>query len=371
MGGSTSANFEPLQHNPPMLSIDNAFSYEALEDFDRRVRELTGRPEDRVRRRAQVRRVEYRRCNMRTDDASPGATRGDGRIGEDVTAEHAEHPVDPEELDKAACEAPGVGTRSKCGGEILMPTKPFEELNRQQEEVAAGGASPIPGTPRRARCGCWTLIGDGVATTGILRLLPAEEGRVPSRNAFRNRSKAIDELGFRGVGGLEAPATGSMTPRDTARNGRPSAPRCPYEIDGIVIKVNQTSLQQEVGLHGEKSALGDRIQVSGAKRARPRAGHFLQRGPHRRADSLCGIRAGGVGGVTVTKSTLHNMDEIERLGIAAGDTVLVERAGEVIPHVLKVLKHGARTGASRTCRHIARCAVAATPRIPTRSPIAA
>ncbi len=114
----------------------------------------------------------------------------------------------------------------------------------------------------------------------------------------------------------------------------------PYEIDGVVIKVNSLPIQHELGF----TAKAPRWAIAYKYPATPgnhRGQRYSREGrPHRHAHARGHSRTGEVGGVTVSRSTLHNMDEIERLGVQIGDTVLIERAGEVIPHVLKVVKEG-------------------------------
>jgi len=120
--------------------------------------------------------------------------------------------------------------------------------------------------------------------------------------------------------------------------------KLPYEIDGVVIKVNSTAIQNELGYTQKRRAGPLRSNIRRGRRPTGCQRHHRASGAHGDADAGGAARTVQVGGVTVSRSTLHNMDEIERLGLQIGDTVLIERAGEVIPHVLKSDEAGKKSG---------------------------
>ena len=129
----------------------------------------------------------------------------------------------------------------------------------------------------------------------------------------------------------------------------------PYEIDGVVVKVDSIAQQRHLGWTAKAPALGDRVQVCGAAGGDDGGKYRRAGGPHRRADACGAPGAGEVSGVTVSRATLHNEDEIERLGVQIGDTVVIERSGDVIPKVVRVPHPGILSPAVPDARHCPVC----------------
>jgi DNA ligase (NAD+) len=336
VGGAPRAGFQEVRHTTPMVSLDNAFSVEALRDFDRRVRETTGREK-----------VDYI-AEHKFDGLSMslvyeggrlvrGVTRGDGITGEDVTPNVKTIRSIPLNVDPALLKKAGLPGNFEVRGEAIMTRKAFQEMNRQQEEQ--GGK--IFANPRNAAAGSIRVLDSRITASRKLDFF-AYYLLVDGRAAKKRLSESLEVLKmlhFKASDDWKLCHSLEEVERYIAA-WESKREKLAYEIDGIVIKVDEISLQNELGFtskaprwalaykypaHQETTVVRE-IQVS--------VGRTGVLTPFAIFEPV------QIGGVTVTKSTLHNMDEIERLGVHAGDTVLVERAGEVIPHVLKVVKHG-------------------------------
>jgi DNA ligase (NAD+) len=336
VGGAPREGFQTVRHKIPMGSLDNAFSTEELESFDRRVRELTGREK-----------IEYV-TEHKFDGLSMsllyekgslvrGVTRGDGNTGEDVTPNVKTIRSIPLSLDPALLKKAGLTGNFEVRGEGIMTRKAFEQLNEMQDEQ--GGKRYA--NPRNAAAGAVRVLDPNITASRRLDFF-GYYLLVDGRPAKKRHSEALETLSL-----LRFKVSEDWELCDSIEEvekyiskWESKREKLPFEIDGIVIKVNEIALQNEVGFtskaprwaiaykypaHQETTVVKE-IQVSVG-----RTGVLTP---------FAVFEPVQIGGVTVVKSTLHNMDEVERLGVHAGDTVLVERAGEVIPHVLKVVKHG-------------------------------
>ncbi len=351
VGATPREGFQTYRHRTPMLSLDNTYSSEELHEFDRRVLQALGREK-----------VEYV-CEHKFDGLSisliyedgrlvRGVTRGDGTTGEDVTPNIKTIRSIPLSVNAAAAKRLGLASEFEVRGEVVMSRKVFADLNAQQEE--SGGKQFA--NPRNAAAGAVRMLDPSITASRRLDFYAyylLANGRVP----LKRHSEVLDALSklhfkaspdsavCRSIEEVEK----YIERWDTRRE------KIPFEIDGIVIKVNETTLQTELGFtskaprwaiaykypaHQETTLLKE-INVS--------VGRTGVLTPWALFEPV------QIGGVTVSRSTLHNMDEIERLGVHAGDTVLVERAGEVIPHVLKVMKHGAEEKQFRMPEHCPEC----------------
>jgi DNA ligase (NAD+) len=336
VGGAPRAGFQEVRHTTPMVSLDNAFSIEALRDFDRRVREITGRDK-----------IDYI-AEHKFDGLSMsliyeggklvrGVTRGDGVTGEDVTPNVKTIRTIPLTIDSALLKKAGLHGNFEVRGEAIMTRQAFQEMNRQQEEQ--GGK--IFANPRNAAAGSIRVLDSRITASRKLDFFAyylLVDGRAPKKR-LSDALEALKTLHFKASDDWKLCHSLEEVER-YINSWESKREKLEYEIDGIVIKVDEVSLQNELGFtskaprwalaykypaHQETTVIRE-IQVSVG-----RTGVLTP---------FAVFEPVQIGGVTVSKSTLHNMDEIERLGVHAGDTVLVERAGEVIPHVLKVVKHG-------------------------------
>lgn len=336
VGGTPREGFQTVRHARPMLSLDNAFSYDALRDWDRRVKEGAGRSE-----------IEYiaehkfdgLSISLQYEDGVlvRGVTRGDGTTGEDVTPNVKTIRSIPLRVDVAALKKVKLSKSFEVRGEIMMTRKSFEAMNRQQEEV--GGKIFV--NPRNAAAGSVRVLDPAITAQRRLDFFAYYlfvDGKVP----FAKHSEsllALKQMKFRAsddwkcCDGIDAVVI-YCEAWDEKRE------KLPYEIDGVVIKVNSTALQNELGFTAKAPRWAIAFKYPARQETTVVNDVIVQVGRTGTLTPVAVLEPVQVGGVTVSRSTLHNMDEIERLGLQIGDTVLIERAGEVIPHVLKVVKEG-------------------------------
>src|SRR6266852_6075288 len=301
-----------------MLSLDNAFSYDQLRDFDRRVRQGSGREK-----------IEYI-AEHKFDGLSislqyvngllaRGVTRGDGRTGEDVTPNVKTIRSIPLRVELSALK------------KLKLPPS-FEAMNRQQEE--SGGKIFV--NPRNAAAGSVRVLDSSITARRRLEFFAyylLVDGEVP----FAKHSESLEalkQLRFRASEDWKL-CDGIEQVFKYCDAWEPKREKLPYEIDGVVIKVNSLGIQRELGFTAKAPRWAIAYKYPARQETTVVNDIRVQVGRTGTLTPVAVLEPVQVGGVTVSRSTLHNMDEIERLGLQIGDTVLIERAGEVIPHVLK------------------------------------
>ena len=336
VGGAPREGFQTVQHATPMVSLDNAFSLEDLAQFDRRVRELTGRDQ-----------IEYI-AEHKFDGLSMSllyekgilvraVTRGDGTTGEDVTPNVKTIRSIPLSIDAALLKKAGLPANFEVRGEAIMSRKAFEYLNEQQE--ALGGK--LFKNPRSAAAGAVRVLDPSITASrrlGFFAYYLLVNGR-PAKKRHSESLEALSSLRFQASEDWELCDGLEKVERYINRwdSGRA---KLPYEIDGIVVKVNEINLQNELGFTSKAPRWAIAYKFTAQQQTTVLKEIQVSVGRTGVLTPFAVFEPVEIGGVTVVKSTLHNMDEVERLGVHTGDTVLVERAGDVIPHVLKVVKHG-------------------------------
>jgi DNA ligase (NAD+) len=336
VGGTPREGFQTVRHARAMLSLDNAFSYDALRDWDRRVRQGTGRED-----------IEYiaehkfdgLSISLQYEDGVlvRGVTRGDGTTGEDVTPNVKTIRSIPLSVDAAGLKKSKLGATFEVRGEILMTRKAFEAMNRQQEQT--GGKIFV--NPRNAAAGAVRVLDPSITASRKLDFFAYYlfvDGRVP----YAKHSESLEtlkQLRFRASSDWKL-CSGIEKVIEYCTDWDEKREKLPYEIDGVVIKVNSTGLQNELGFTSKAPRWAIAYKYPARQETTVVNDIIVQVGRTGTLTPVAVLQPVQVGGVTVSRSTLHNMDEIDRLGLHIGDTVLVERAGEVIPHVLKVVKEG-------------------------------
>jgi DNA ligase (NAD+) len=336
VGAAPRAGFQTVRHSRQMLSLDNAFSFEALRDFDRRVREGIGREK-----------IEYI-AEHKFDGLSislvyedgvlvRGVTRGDGTTGEDVTPNVRTIRSIPLRIGKDVSKKAKVSGSFEVRGEIIMTRKSFEALNRLQEQT--GGKVFV--NARNSAAGAVRMLDPSITAQRNLDFFAyylLQNGRA----AFPKHSESLEalkQLRFRAsddwklCDGIEA-VVAYCEAWDSKRE------KLPYEIDGVVVKVNSVGIQNELGFTSKSPRWAIAYKYPARQETTMVNDIIVQVGRTGALTPVAVLEPVQVGGVTVSRSTLHNMDEVERLGLHIGDTVLIERAGEVIPHVLKVVREG-------------------------------
>jgi DNA ligase (NAD+) len=351
VGGAPREGFSTVRHARPMLSLDNAFSYDALRDWDRRVREGSGH--EKIEYIAEHK-FDGLSISLQYEDGVlvRGATRGDGTTGEDVTPNVKTIRSIPLRVDAGVLKKLKLPVNFEVRGEVVMTRKSFEMLNQQQER--SGGK--IFMNPRSAAAGAVRVLDPAITASRRLDFFAyylLVDGKVP----FAKHSEslqALKHLYFRAsddwklCAGIEA-VIAYCEEWDAKRE------KLPYEIDGVVIKVNSTAIQNELGFTSKAPRWAIAYKYPARQETTVVKDIIVQVGRTGTLTPVAVLEPVQVGGVTVSRSTLHNMDEIERLGLQIGDTVLIERAGEVIPHVLKVVKEGKNRKPFRMPKHCPEC----------------
>ncbi len=336
VGGAPRDGFSTVRHARPMLSLDNAFSYDALREWDRRVREGSGQQK-----------IEYIAehkfdglsisLQYKNDVLVRGVTRGDGTTGEDVTPNVKTIRSIPLRVDAAVLKKNKLPAEFEVRGEIMMTKKAFEALNREQERI--GGKIFV--NARNSAAGAVRVLDPAITAARRLDFFSyylLADGKVPFAK-HSDSLQALKQLRFRAsddwklCAGIEA-VTAYCDEWDAKRE------KLPYEIDGVVVKVNSIPIQNELGYTSKAPRWAIAYKYPARQETTVVNDIIVQVGRTGTLTPVAVLEPVQVGGVTVSRSTLHNMDEIERLGLQIGDAVLIERAGEVIPHVLKVVKEG-------------------------------
>jgi DNA ligase (NAD+) len=336
VGGTPREGFTEVRHKTPMVSLDNAFSFEDLRAFDRRVREITGREKIEY-----VGEHKFDGLSMsllyEKGTLARGVTRGDGTRGEDVTPNVKTIRSIPLRIEPALLKKTGLPGSFEVRGEAMMTRKAFEELNEQQAEQ--GGK--VFANARSAAAGAVRVLDPTITASRRLDFFAyylLVDGRVPKKR-HSEVLEALATLRFRASDDWEI-LHGIEEVEEYLNVWESKREKLPYEIDGIVIKVNEIALQNELGFTSKAPRWAIAYKYPAHQETTVVNEIKVQVGRTGVLTPVAYLEPVQVGGVTVSRSTLHNMDEIERLGLHAGDTVLVERAGEVIPHVVKVVKHG-------------------------------
>ena len=348
IGSAPLAAFAEVRHRVPMLSLNNAFDEEEVAAFDRRVREMLDAGE-----------IEYA-AEPKFDGLAislayehgalvRGATRGDGYSGEDVTANLRTIRAIPLRL-------PGQHPPAllEVRGEVLMLKADFEQLNRVQRDK---GEKEFV-NPRNAAAGSLRQLDSRITAARHLAFFAYGVGAAEGAPAFGKHSELLDYLVehrfpvakerkvVRGASGL----LGYYRAIGDKR------PRLPYDIDGVVYKVNDLAAQEKLGFVSRAPRFAVAHKYPAEEAMSEIVAIDVQVGRTGALTPVARLKPVFVGGVTVTNATLHNEDEIRRKDIRIGDTVVVRRAGDVIPEVVRVVPEK-RHSHARTFVMPAKCPV--------------
>jgi len=330
IGGQATSDFAKVPHNPPMLSLDNAFGANDLRDFDRRTRSLVdGEP------------VEYV-CELKIDGLSislryengsfaQGATRGDGETGEDVTENLRTIGSVPLRIEPVEGRLPA---RLIVRGEIYMEKRVLEDLNRQFEaqgkpllqnprNAAAGGLrqkDPRKTRERRLDSFFYNLVeAEGFTVAHHLDSLELMERFRFKVNPHRMLATSIDDV----IAWTE--------------EWREKRYDLPYEIDGLVVKVNDLGQRERMGFTAKFPRWAVAYKFPAEEKETVVEGVTLEVGRTGAVTPTAELRPVRIAGTTVKRATLHNEDNIRAKDLRIGDTVIVRKAGEIIPEIVRVV----------------------------------
>ncbi len=343
VGAEPSSAFGTIQHEIPMLSLSNVYNYDELTDWVNRVYRLAG--EDEIEFVTEPK-IDGSAVSILYRDGvlERGATRGDGVTGEDVTSNIKTIRNIPLRISpsKKGTAIPDV---LEVRGEIYMRRSEFDELNRKRSEAG----ETLFANPRNAAAGSLRQLDPKLTSERPLRLYGygvglAEGDNIPTRHA--DQVALLRDLGF--------PVTDNATVCTTideiweqCESWLNTRDDLDYEIDGVVIKVNDINLQDELGAVSREPRWATAYKFPAIQKTTVVNDIEINVGRTGSLNPVAILEAVEIGGVTVRRATLHNEDEIERLGVMIGDTVVVERAGDVIPKIISVIEDK-RDGSERS-----------------------
>ncbi len=353
VGGAPLPAFDHAEHTLPMLSLDNAFSEREILDFHARILKNTGRDELLYTAEPKLDGVaiELRYENGRLVQA---VTRGDGVVGEVVTDNVRTIRSVPLRLRDDAIPCPDL---LEVRGEVFISRAGFQELNRQRQAKA----KPVFANPRNAAAGSLRQLDSAVTASRPLDIFVYGRGQVTGL-AFDSQSGFLDALSA--LGFPVNPLVKRQITIEQAlafyRDLIEIRPDLPYEIDGMVIKVDAVDLQQMLG----EKIKSPRWAIAGKFAAVEKITRIrdigVQVGRTGTLTPVAKLEPVKVGGVTVSRATLHNMDEIQKKDIRIGDNALITRAGDVIPKVVTILPAD-RTGGEQIFVMPGHCPVCHSP----------
>lgn len=325
VGAPPSERFKPVRHAAPMLSLGNAFSEEEVRAFDQRVKKLLGRADE----------IDYV-CELKIDGLAvnltyvdgrftQGATRGDGTTGEEITANLRTIKALP-----LALREPVKG-RVDVRGEVYLPVRSFEATNRERAERG----EPLFANPRNAAAGAVRQVDPRKTAERDLSIYvySAAGVDVPTQHDLLERLKA---LGFR-VNPKWRRVTGAEEVIAYASERRAEREELGYGVDGVVVKVDAIADQERLGFVARtpRWAIAYKFPAEQATTTVEDIKAYVGRtGVLTPVAWLAPVQ---VGGTTVKRATLHNLDEVRRLDVRVGDRVVIQRAGDVIPEVVAVV----------------------------------
>jgi DNA ligase (NAD+) len=356
VGGAPSGTFDEVRHSRPMLSLANAFTEEELRAFDARVRKGLGlpaapEPAPDLRYVAELK-IDGLAISLRYERGRfvQGATRGDGTTGEDVTANLRTISSIPERLPE------NVGLEAR--GEVFMPKAEFARINAEREEAGL----PLYANPRNSGAGSLRQLDPRVTASRRLATWQyqlMEEG--PGSVSLTRQSEALDRLAALGFPvnpdrqtGLDIEAVLAFLER-----WRDERHHLPYETDGVVVKVDRFDQQARLGVVGRAPRWAIAYKFPPEQVESLVEDIVVYVGRTGTLTPVAHLRPTKVAGSTVTRATLHNLDEVRRKDIRIGDHVILQKAGDVIPEVVRPLVEQ-RTGTEHEFEMPGTCPVCGT-----------
>ncbi len=347
VGGRPAEGFAEVVHRRPMLSLDNSYNIDELRAFDQRCRKLAdGRSPDYV-------------AELKIDGLSisvlyenqvlvRGVTRGDGRIGEEVTQNVRTIRSVPLKLN-----AKPVASELEVRGEVFIPRKVFERTNAEREEQGV----PVFANPRNAAAGAIRQLDSKIVASRKLDMF-AYDLLAGERKPFATHWESLnwmEKAGLR-INPHRALCESIEEVIDFASKMEAQRDELDYEIDGLVVKVNSTALQEEFGTTNKAPRWAVAYKYAARQATTQVLSISVQVGRTGALTPVANLEPVSLAGTTVARATLHNPDELKRLGIRIGDWVLIEKGGDVIPKVLKVIE-SKRTGNEKAFRMPKKCPV--------------
>ncbi|MFQ5672783.1 MAG: NAD-dependent DNA ligase LigA [Nitrospinales bacterium] len=355
VGGKVSEKFRPVTHKIPMLSIDNTYSVGELTDFHERVKKNLGLQEsDGVEYVVELK-IDGLGVALTYEDGVlvQGATRGDGKSGEDVTANlrtlrsiPLSIPVENEAFESL-----------EVRGEVYMERAAFARLNEQRE---SRGEAPFA-NPRNAAAGAVRLLDPSITAARPLKIFIYGVGylKQPLFTTHYEALKTLKSLGFR-VNPNIFLCKNFEKALALVKAWESKKKSLPYDVDGLVVKVNSLRLQEKLGRTAKHPRWAAAFKYEPEEAVTDVLDIRCQVGRTGAVTPVAILRPVVISGSTVSRATLHNEDEIKKLDVRLGDTVVVKKAGEIIPKVIRVVEPSGKTRQGKF--HMPRnCPVCKTP----------
>jgi DNA ligase (NAD+) len=352
VGGKPLKGFKKVRHAEPMLSLTDAFSQEDLKEWEARLKKILG----------QDREIEYF-AELKIDGFAvsllyengvfkTGSTRGNGAVGEDVTENVKTIESIPLRIHPLKEVPKSAGTKRILGhfprvrkavstiprileirGEVYMTKEAFRNVNREQKKQ---GLLPFA-NPRNIAAGSIRQLDPKIAASRQLDFLAYDLPTDLGQETHEEGHLIAKIFGFKTVG-LAKTCGNLREVADFWKEAGNERERLPFLIDGIVVQTNRLALFEELGVAGKAPRGAVAFKFPGEEATTTIEDIIVRIGRTGVLTPIAVLKPVVVGGVTISRATLHNMDEIERLGVKIGDTVIVERAGDVIPAVTGVIK---------------------------------
>ena len=339
VGGKPKEGFAKVEHSRPMLSLDNVNNEQELSDWERRVRAMLGSAEasyvSELKMDGVSLALQYEPGPGGTALLQSALTRGDGVMGEDVTSNVRTIRSVPLSVSKERLHRAKLPQSFEVRGEVILPDEAFFKMNREREEQ---GLTPAA-NPRNAAAGTIRTLEPNIVAQRRLDFyayFALEKGE----SIFPEQWTALEALstaGFR-VNRHRKPLHTLDELLAFVAWAEGQRQSLGYEIDGVVIKVNQTALQRRLGYTGRAPRWAVAYKFTARSGITPVEDIAVQVGRTGKLTPVAVLHPVLIGGTTVSRATLHNADEIERLGLKIGDSVLVERGGDVIPKIVGVVE---------------------------------
>jgi DNA ligase (NAD+) len=350
VGAPPLEEFEIVRHTIPMLSLANAFDETEAKEFDKRVKKFLGTSSD----------IEYV-TEPKLDGLAVelvyergqfvvGSTRGDGLNGENITQNLRTIKTIPLQLIRKEISVP---ERLEVRGEVIMQLKRFRELNQKREELG----EPLFANPRNAAAGSVRQLDSKITAERPLEIYCYGIGEVRGRT-FKTHWEVLQTLSKWGLR-INPNIRRDKHIEDVIEyyhEMNEKREKLPYEIDGIVIKVNQLDLQGRLGEISRSPRWALAFKFQPKQETTKILDIIVQVGRTGALTPVAVMEPVKVGGVEVSRATLHNQDEIDKKDVRIGDTVVIQRAGDVIPEVVQVIE-SKRTGKEKKFRMPSKCPV--------------
>jgi len=358
VSGRALDKFIKVRHKKRMLSLEDVFYQEEFEAWQKRIQKLV--PHQRLDYFAELKIDGFAITLIyRNGVFVQGATRGDGKVGEDVTQNlktiasiplrleiHQKLPRKIEKKVKALLEKGAIEVR----GEVYMTKKVFEQVNQQRQKKGL----PLYANPRNTAAGSIRQLDPKIAADRQLDFLAYDVVTDVGQQTHREEHQIAWALGFRVDQGQYCRNLNEVI-KFWNKIGRARA-RLPYQIDGVVVSVNDNQVFKKIGVVGKAPRGAIAFKFPAKEATTVIENIVVQVGRTGALTPVAKLKPVRIGGTSVTRATLHNEDEIKRLDVRIGDTVIVQRAGDVIPDVVKVIKK-LRSGREKKFQMPQRCPV--------------